>query len=122
MKKIEAVISPYLLDDLRDALVAGGVDGMVVSEVGSSTPQSSAMMYRGVQYHGGQSPRIKVELVLTDEQFPDIFEIVSRIASSDPKGAEITVMAVEQAIRIRTGERGAHAVGGRPPRTTSRAA
>lgn len=110
MKKIEAVMSPYILEEMRDALVGGGVDGMVVSEVSGVPQHGGALRYRGVEYRADQTPKIKVEIVVSDERFPQIIDVVQRHLSADRSDAQLSVLPVEHAVRIRTGERGAHAI------------
>jgi nitrogen regulatory protein PII len=110
MKKIEAVMSPFVLEDLRDALVADGIDGMVVSEVRGFRAPEAELTYRGVAHRAPDASQIKVEIVVSDERFVAILEIIERCVSTGRDEARITVLPVEQAHRVRTGERGARAI------------
>jgi len=111
MKKIEATIDPFELDDVKEALVAMGVDGMTISEVRGLTDRGEQRMYRGVQYSTDHAPKIKVEVVVRDEQVDSAVEILERATRARRNGDDrILVLPVEDAIRIRTGEHGTDAI------------
>jgi nitrogen regulatory protein P-II 1 len=112
MKKIEATINPFTLDDVRDALTVAGIESMTISEVRGLLQQGQRQMYRGVQYSIDYSPKIKIEMVVSDEQLVAAVEILERAARTDHHGdGKIVVLPVEEAIRIRTGQHGTDAIG-----------
>jgi nitrogen regulatory protein PII len=110
MKKLEATIDPFELDDVKEALVVMGVDGMTISEV-RGLQRGEQRMYRGVQYSMDHAPKIKVEVVVRDEQVVSAVEILERATRARRGGDDrILVLHVEDAIRIRTGEHGTDAI------------
>ena len=112
MKKIEAIIRPHLLEGVKDALQAVGVQGMTLSEVrGFGRQKGHTEVYRGSEYKVEFVPKVKLELVLDDEALDGAVEAISRAARTGKFGdGEIFVFNVDDAIRIRTGEHGEHAV------------
>ena len=112
MKKIEAVIKPFKLDEVRDALGEVGVEGMTVSEVkGFGRQKGHTEIYRGSEYTVDFLPKLKLELVVTAEQAGDAVKAIQAAATTGKIGdGKIFVTAVESAIRIRTGETGAEAL------------
>ncbi|WP_304335121.1 P-II family nitrogen regulator [Conchiformibius steedae] len=106
MKKIEAVIKPFKLDDVREALTEIGITGMTVSEVkGFGRQRGHTEIYRGAEYAVDFLPKIKIELVLPDEQVERAVETIIETARSGKIGdGKIFILPVEEVIRIRTGE------------------
>jgi nitrogen regulatory protein P-II len=112
MKKIEAVIKPFKLDDVREALTEIGISGMTVSEVkGFGRQKGHTEIYRGAEYAVDFLPKVKVELVLADEDVERAIDIIVETAQSGKIGdGKIFVLPVEEVIRIRTGERAEAAI------------
>ncbi len=112
MKKIEAIIRPHLLEGVKDALQALGVQGMTISEVrGFGRQKGHTEVYRGSEYKVEFVPKIKLELVLDDEITEGAIEAISKAARTGKFGdGKIFVFPIEEVIRIRTGEHGEHAV------------
>ena len=112
MKKIEAIIKPFKLDEVRDALAEVGVEGMTVSEVkGFGRQKGHTEIYRGSEYTVDFLPKIKVELVVADENVQTGLDAITKAASTGKIGdGKLFVTSVEEAIRIRTGETGEEAI------------
>ena len=112
MKKIEAIIKPFKLDDVKSALSEIGVTGMTVSEVrGFGRQKGHTEVYRGAEYTIDFLPKVKIEVVLDDGLVARAVEIVQHAARTDKIGdGKIFVSNIEEAVRIRTGERGPAAV------------
>ena len=112
MKKIEAIIKPFKLDVVKDALGELGIEGMTVSEVkGFGRQKGHTEIYRGSEYTVDFLPKIKIELVVTDPQLTKAVEAISKAAKTGKIGdGKIFVSSVEQAVRIRTEEKGESAV------------
>jgi nitrogen regulatory protein P-II 1 len=112
MKKIEAIIKPFKLDDVKNALHEVGVTGMTVTEVkGFGRQKGHTEVYRGAEYVIDFLPKIKVEVVLDDALVERAVQAVMDAARTDKIGdGKIFVVSVEQAVRIRTGEQGPDAV------------
>ena len=112
MKKIEAIIKPFKLDEVKDALHGVGVSGMTVSEVkGFGRQKGHTEVYRGAEYVIDFLPKIKVEVVLDDALVERAVHAIQDAARTDKIGdGKIFVVPIEQAIRIRTGEQGPDAV------------
>lgn len=108
MKLIMAIIKPFKLDEVREALSALGVAGMTVSEVkGFGRQKGQTEIYRGAEYSTNMVPKIKVEVVCDDSLAPRVVEAVQQAANSGAIGdGKIFVLDVGQAVRIRTGETG----------------
>jgi len=106
MKKIEAVIKPFKLDEVREALSEVGITGLTVSEVkGFGRQKGHTELYRGAEYVVDFLPKIKVEIVVADETVDQAIEAVVKAAHTGKIGdGKIFVTAVEQVVRIRTGE------------------
>lgn len=106
MKKIEAIIKPFKLNDVREALTDIGITGMTVTEVkGFGRQKGHTEIYRGAEYAVDFLPKIKLELVLSDDQVERAVEVIIEAARSGKIGdGKIFVLPVEEAIRIRTGE------------------
>ena len=112
MKKIEAIIKPFKLDDVREALTDIGITGMTVTEVkGFGRQKGHTEVYRGAEYAVDFLPKIKMELVLRDDQVDQAVDVIIETARSGKIGdGKIFIFPVEEAIRIRTGERSEAAV------------
>lgn len=112
MKKIEAIIKPFKLDDVREALAEVGITGMTVSEVkGFGRQKGHTELYRGAEYVVDFLPKVKIEIAISDEMVDAVIESITRVASTGKIGdGKIFVTNLEQVIRIRTGETGADAV------------
>lgn len=112
MKKIEAVIKPFKLDDVREALSEAGVTGLTVTEVkGFGRQKGHTELYRGAEYVVDFLPKVKLEIVVADNQVDRCVEaIISGARTGKIGDGKIFVTAVEQVVRIRTGERGEEAI------------
>ncbi len=112
MKKIEAIIKPFKLDEVKEALQEVGLKGMTVTEVkGFGRQKGHTELYRGAEYVVDFLPKVKIELVVDDAIVDRAVEAIRQSARTDRIGdGKIFVLPVEDAVRIRTGERGADAV------------
>ncbi len=112
MKKIEAIIKPFKLDDVRESLSDVGVTGLTVSEVkGFGRQKGHTELYRGAEYVVDFLPKLKLEIVIADDQLDNCVETIIKAANTGKIGdGKIFVLPVEQVIRIRTGEQGEDAV------------
>jgi nitrogen regulatory protein P-II 1 len=112
VKKIEAIIRPFKLDEVKEALNGVGVMAMTVSEVrGSGDQPGCTDMYRGLEYRADLLPRVKVEVVVADCRADQVSWIITTAARTGRPGAGVIfVSSLEDSIRIRTGERGESAV------------
>ena len=112
MKKVEAIIKPFKLDDVREALSDVGVTGLTVSEVkGFGRQKGHTELYRGAEYVVDFLPKIKLEIVLSEDQVEICIEAITKAAHTGRIGdGKIFVTPSEQVIRIRTGEEGESAV------------
>jgi nitrogen regulatory protein P-II 1 len=112
MKKVEAYIKPFKLDDVKAALMEVGVRGMSVSEVrGFGRQKGHTELYRGSEYQVDFLPKSKLEIVVADAMVEQVIEVIQRVAKTGQVGdGKIFVLPVEDAIRIRTGESGDSAV------------
>lgn len=112
MKLITAIIKPFKLDDVREALSEIGVQGITVTEVkGFGRQKGHTELYRGAEYVVDFLPKVKVEAVVDDGLTDQVIEAVSKAANTGKIGdGKIFVSAVEQAVRIRTGETGTEAL------------
>ena len=108
MKIIEAIIKPFKLDDVREALNPIGVQGLTVTEVkGFGRQKGHTELYRGAEYVVDLLPKIKLEILVRDDQVDAVVNTIMESAKTGRIGdGKIFVLAVEDAIRIRTGERG----------------
>ena len=106
MKKIEAIIKPFKLDDIREALADQGITGMTVTEVkGFGRQKGHTELYRGAEYMVDFLPKVKIELVVPDDILETCIETIMKTAQTGKIGdGKIFVYNVEQVIRIRTGE------------------
>jgi nitrogen regulatory protein P-II 1 len=112
MKKIEAIIQPHKLDEVKEALKTAGVDGMTISEVhGHGRQKGHTEVYRGSEYKIDLRPKIKVELVLQDSDLDRIIGVITEAARTGKIGdGKIFVTSIEEVYRIRNGERGTTAL------------
>ncbi len=112
MKKIEAIIKPFKLDEVKEALQDAGIQGLSVIEVkGFGRQKGHTELYRGAEYVVDFLPKVKIDVVLDDDQVDAAIEAIVEAAKTDKIGdGKIFVSHVEQAIRIRTGETGSDAL------------
>ncbi len=112
MKKIEAIIKPFKLDEVRDALIKAGVEGMTITEVrGHGRQKGHTELYRGAEYAVDFLPKVKVEVVVEADMADAVIEAIETAARTGRIGdGKIFVMPVENVIRVRTGERGKNAI------------
>ena len=112
MKKIEAVIKPFKLDEVKDALNEAGIMGITVTEVkGFGRQKGHTELYRGAEYVIDFLPKVKIEVVVRDEMVPGVVSAIEKAARTGRIGdGKIFVTHVEEAVRIRTGERGESAI------------
>ena len=112
MKLIMAIIKPFKLDDVREALTPLGVQGLTVSEVkGFGRQKGQTEIYRGAEYHVNFLPKVKIEVVVPDDLTDQVIEAITKAAHTGKIGdGKIFVTGVEQAVRIRTGETGSNAL------------
>ncbi|HSH56694.1 MAG TPA: P-II family nitrogen regulator [Halomonas sp.] len=112
MKLISAIIKPFKLDDVREALADNGVQGITVTEVkGFGRQKGHTELYRGAEYVVDFLPKVKLEIAVEDERLEDVLDAICSAAGSGKIGdGKVFVTALEDVIRIRTGERGADAV------------
>jgi nitrogen regulatory protein P-II 1 len=112
MKKVEAIIKPFKLDEVKDALGEVGIQGMTVTEVkGFGRTGGKKEVYRGSAYVVDFVPKVKVEVVVPDGQVVSVIEAIEKAGKTGRIGdGKIFVYALEEAIRIRTGERGEDAI------------
>jgi nitrogen regulatory protein P-II 2 len=112
MKLIEAIIKPFKLDDVKDALVEIGVQGITVTEVkGFGRQKGHKETYRAVEYTTDLLPKVKIELYVTDNLVPRVLETITRVAKTGSVGdGKILVLDLNHVMRIRTGETGESAL------------
>ena len=112
MKKIEAVIKPFKLEDVKDALTEAGITGMTVSDVkGYGRQQGHSELYRGAEYVVDFLPKIKLELIVTEADVDSTIELIVNSAKTGKIGdGKIFVSSIEKTVRIRTGEQDEEAI------------
>ena len=112
MKKIEAIVKPFKLDEVKHALTKIGVQGMTVTEVkGFGRQKGHTEVYRGAEYKIDFVPKTKIELIVTDELVTQVIETIERAAKTGKIGdGKVFLLPVDEVIRIRTGERGRDAI------------
>jgi nitrogen regulatory protein P-II 1 len=112
MKKIEAIIKPFKLDEVKDALQSLDIKGLTITEVkGFGRQKGHTEIYRGAEYVVDFIPKVKLELILDDAQVPTVLKTLQESARTGKIGdGKIFVLPVEEVIRIRTGETGAAAI------------
>ena len=112
MKKIDAIIQPFKLDEVKDALIAMGIDGMTISEVrGHGRQKGHKEAYRGQEYKVDLLPKIKLELVVPDSRSEEVLQVLAKAAQTGKIGdGKVWSVPVETVVRVRTGERGPDAL------------
>ena len=112
MQKVEAIIKPFKLDEVKEALNAIGIQGITVSEVkGFGRQKGHTELYRGAEYVVDFLPKIKLEIVVVDDMVPKVVEAIKSAANTGRIGdGKIFVLPVIEAVRIRTGDRGEDAI------------
>ena len=112
MKKVEAIIKPFKLDEVKEALSSIGVQGLTVSEVkGFGRQKGHTELYRGAEYVVDFLPKVKLEIIVSDELAAQVVETIERAARTGRIGdGKIFVLPMEEVVRIRTGERGPNAL------------
>jgi nitrogen regulatory protein P-II 1 len=112
MKKIEAIIKPFKLDDVKESLNEIGIHGMTVTEVnGYGRQKGHKEIYRGAEYVVDFIPKIKIEIVINKERVDEVIDTICEAANTGKIGdGKIFVTSIEQAIRVRTGEKGTEAI------------
>ncbi|EWH12169.1 nitrogen regulatory protein P-II [Catenovulum agarivorans DS-2] len=112
MKKVEAIIKPFKLDDVREALAEIGITGMTVTEVkGFGRQKGHTELYRGAEYNVDFLPKVRLDIVLSDDQVERCLDTIVKVAQSGKIGdGKIFVTDVERVIRIRTGEENEDAI------------
>jgi len=112
MKKIEAIIKPFRLDEVKDALNKLGISGMTISEVkGFGRQRGHKEIYRGTEYQVDFVPKVKIDLVVAADMADKVVAVITENANTSKVGdGKIFVLPVEQAVRIRTGESGPDAI------------
>src|SRR4051812_13701810 len=112
MKRVEAIIKPFKLDEVKDALAEVGIQGMTVTEVkGFGRTGGKKEVYRGSAYVVDFVPKVKIEIVVPDEQVAPVIDAIERAAKTGRIGdGKIFVIPIDEVVRIRTGERGIDAI------------
>jgi nitrogen regulatory protein P-II 1 len=112
MKKIEAIIKPFKLDDVKEALTQAGVHGLTVSEVkGFGRQKGHTELYRGAEYVVDFLPKVRITVLLDDAMTAGVMEVIQRAAHTGRIGdGKIFVTSVDEVVRIRTGEHGTRAI------------
>ncbi len=112
MKKVEAIIKPFKLDEVKEALSGLGVQGLTVSEIkGFGRQKGHTELYRGAEYVVDFLPKVKLEVIVTDEKLAEVVSAIENSAKTGRIGdGKIFVLPIEDVIRIRTGERGGDAI------------
>lgn len=112
MKKVEAIIKPFKLEDVKDALSEVGVQGMTVSEVkGFGRQKGHTEIYRGSEYTVDFLPKVKLEIVVDDADSEKVVDAIVRTANTGKIGdGKVFVSSIDEAVRIRTGEKGGEAI------------
>jgi nitrogen regulatory protein P-II 1 len=112
MKKIEAIIKPFKLDEVKEHLAAVGIEGLTVTEVrGFGRQKGQTALYRGAEYEVDFLPKVKLEIAVSDERAALVVQTILDAAKTGKIGdGKIMVSPMEEVFRIRTGERGKHAI------------
>ena len=112
MKKVEAIIKPFKLDEVKEALATAGVQGLTVSEVkGFGRQKGHTELYRGAEYVVDFLPKVKIEMLLDDTKAAQVVDVIKEAAKTGRIGdGKIFVLPVDDVVRIRTGERGSDAI------------
>ena len=109
---VEAIVKPFKLDEVKEALTKAGVQGMTVSEVkGFGRQKGHTELYRGAEYSVDFLPKVKIQILVADEKAAGVVEVITESARTGKIGdGKIFVTAVEEVVRIRTGEKGPDAI------------
>ena len=112
MKKVEAIIKPFKLDEVKESLSAIGIQGLTVNEVkGFGRQKGHTELYRGAEYVVDFLPKVKLEIIVPDEKARQVVEAIEKAARTGRIGdGKIFVMPIDEVVRIRTGERGSEAL------------
>jgi len=112
MKKVEAIIKPFKLEEVKEALAEIGIQGMTVTEVkGFGRQKGHTEIYRGSEYTVDFLPKVKIEVVINDDQAAEVAEVIVKSANTGKIGdGKVFISNIEEAIRIRTGETGLDAI------------
>jgi nitrogen regulatory protein P-II 1 len=112
MRKIEAIIKPFKLDDVKEAVEAVGIQGITITEVkGCGRQKGHSEVYRGAEYVVDFLPKVKLELIVSEERVPEVVEAIQKAAHTGRIGdGKIFITPIEDIIRIRTGETGEAAI------------
>jgi nitrogen regulatory protein P-II 1 len=112
MKMVEAIVKPFKLDEVKEALTKAGVQGMTVEEVkGFGRQKGHTELYRGAEYSVDFLPKVKIQVLVPDEKAAEVVQLITDAAKTGKIGdGKIFVSNVEEVIRIRTGEKGADAI------------
>jgi nitrogen regulatory protein PII len=112
MKKVEAIVKPFKLDEVKEALSTVGVNGMTVTEVkGFGRQKGHTEIFRGSEYTVDFLPKLKLEIVLDDDQTDSVVDVIVKAAKTGKIGdGKVFVSSIDEAVRIRTEEKGANAV------------
>ena len=109
---VEAIVKPFKLDEVKEALTKAGVQGMTVNEVkGFGRQKGHTELYRGAEYSVDFLPKVKIQILVADEKAAEVVEVITESARTGKIGdGKIFVTAVEEVVRIRTGEKGPDAI------------
>ncbi|HMA81702.1 MAG TPA: P-II family nitrogen regulator [Candidatus Binatia bacterium] len=112
MKMVEAIVKPFKLDEVKEALTKAGIQGMTVEEVkGFGRQKGHTELYRGAEYSVDFLPKVKIQILVSDDKAAKVVEVITESAKTGKIGdGKIFVTSVEEVIRIRTGETGADAI------------
>jgi nitrogen regulatory protein P-II 1 len=112
MKMVEAIVKPFKLDEVKEALTKAGIQGMTVEEVkGFGRQKGHTELYRGAEYTVDFLPKVKIEIIVPDDKAGKVVEVITDSAKTGKIGdGKIFVSTVEEVIRIRTGEKGEDAI------------
>ena len=112
MKMVEAIVKPFKLDEVKEALTKAGIQGMTVEEVkGFGRQKGHTELYRGAEYSVDFLPKVKIQIIVPDDKAATVVQVVTDAARTGKIGyGKIFVSAVEEVIRIRTGEKGPDAI------------
>ncbi len=112
MKMVEAIVKPFKLDEVKEALTKAGVQGMTVNEVkGFGRQKGHTELYRGAEYSVDFLPKVMIQILVADEKAAEVVEVITESARTGKIGdGKIFVTAVEEVVRIRTGEKGPDAI------------
>jgi nitrogen regulatory protein P-II 1 len=112
MKMVEAIVKPFKLDEVKEALTKAGIQGMTVEEVkGFGRQKGHTELYRGAEYSVDFLPKVRIQILVTDESAAKVVEVITDSAKTGKIGdGKIFVSQVEEVIRIRTGEKGEDAI------------